>query len=162
MKLRGEVGGESIGECFRQRRWNVGTCLDILDSFLAADPKNDEMRFQTAKVVRLQTSCGTSAPDFAAALKATKDKKLKAERCTDDETLTSAKRGLSSSPKSKNAQAGIEIAFKHCYKELSDDLFEEFLEGNSTFVQNSCKGFKKKKRKLTALQKAECKDHKGK
>lgn len=162
MKLRSSVGVESMDECFKQR-YGIGQCMKILDSFLAADPKNADAHLKAGKMVRLRTTPHASAaPYFAKALRAQKDKKAVRSYCADDDLRLAAISGLGQPSDWPQVKDANEIIFKHCYKELGDRAFEEFLEGGTYVALNTCDQWKKKKRKLSAFQKAHCKDKKSK
>jgi hypothetical protein len=161
MAMRSAIGVESMDSCFAQARWGgVNECIKILDSFLSSDKKNADAHMKAGKIVRLRTTPHASAaPYFLKAIVNQKDKKLRAEWCTDEDVklaVSSAFANPSDWPQAKDART---LVFKHCYKQLGDTAYETFLDGGTYEARNLCAPLKKKK-KLSAFQKAHCKDKK--
>jgi len=152
MKKRAAVGMKGFKECF-SNRYAATECLQQVLKFVEADAKNSDLAFEAAKMTR-RYNATTSLYLFNIA---TKSKKDRAARCKDSELVIAVQQGFGGSTSGKYIEGGRDVVFKNCWKQLKEVVLEQFYDGNTYVALNVCSGLKKKK-VLTAFQKAYCKD----
>lgn len=155
MTMRGRLGLEAMENCFRHDRSGI-TCSERLETFVKADPTNDNLAFEAGRMVRLRGSPTVSAKLFAMAFK----KKSRRSSCSDDQVPLAVSRVLNNSTKGEAVVAARKVAFDYCWPALKDHIQSEFLDANKYYLSNVCQDLKRKKL-LTKFQRALCQDNEG-
>ena len=153
MTMRGRLGLDAMENCFRHDQSGL-TCSERLETFVKADPTNDNLAFEAGKLSRLRGSAHVSAKLFAMAFK----KKSRRQSCNDEQVALAIERVLSNTKEGDAVSAARKIAFDYCWPVLKDAVIDDFLNAGSYYLSNTCADLKRKK-VLTKFQLALCKDN---
>ena len=153
MAMRGRLGLEAMENCFRHDRGGL-QCSARLETFVRADPTNDNLAFEAGRLVRLRGSPTISAKLFALAFK----KKSRRTSCSDDQVALAVERVLNNATGGEAVAAARKIAFDYCWAALKNGIREQFLDAGKYYLANTCPDLKRK-RLLSRFQLALCKDN---
>lgn len=150
INLRRKAVIRSIKDCY-QNSYNGSECTDLLSTAIKKTPSDQELAFQSAKLVRLNTNSANAVPFFVQAMKDNPDLK----KCTDEDLIIAVQSGMKLPP--DKANAAFELGFSICYEPLKPYLLENFYKSSGYATTNYCSSLSMKKA-LTPFQKAYCAD----
>jgi hypothetical protein len=139
MVKRGEVGVQSLKQCFSDNNWWPEGCYREVIRFSERDSSNDNAEFALGKLIRLQGRHANATPFFERAL--AKSTGANGKRCEDEDVLLAVLDSftLPAADQFKGlTKSGQTIATKYCSSALRPILVKDFPGANSYQVANAC------------------------